>query len=93
MIGRRFREQSAIQKDQGTNRGKGSRPGRAGDGQMTIRLSVRSDANPDIARAHATDVVHSALSAVGADVSISTELVDAIERAGTGAKEKLVALS
>jgi hypothetical protein len=64
-----------------------------GDVRLTLRLSVRSDTDVETARAHAIDVVRSALGAAGAEVSVTAELVDAIERAGTGAKEKLVALS
>jgi len=61
-----------------------------GADRLTLRLSLRRDADPEIARAEATDVVRSALRAAGADMLVATELVDSIERAGSGAKEKLV---
>jgi len=58
---------------------------------LTLRLSIRSDANAAITRASATDVVQAALTEAGADVVVTTDVVDVIERAGTGAKERLVA--
>jgi len=59
--------------------------------RLTLRVSVRSDADAGSARAAATEVVRTALREAGADVVVSTEVVDIIARAGTGAKEKLVA--
>jgi len=63
------------------------------EGRLILRLSMRSDADETASCAMATEVVQSALRAAGADVSVSTEVVDTIERAGTGAKEKLVSLA
>ena len=61
-----------------------------GEQQLTLRFSIRREADAEMVRAHAADVVRSALRTAGADMLVTTELVDVIERAGTGAKEKLV---
>jgi phenylacetate-coenzyme A ligase PaaK-like adenylate-forming protein len=60
------------------------------DERLTLRLSIRREVDAEIARAHAADVVQSALREAGAEMLVTTELVDIIERAGTGAKERLV---
>jgi phenylacetate-coenzyme A ligase PaaK-like adenylate-forming protein len=64
-----------------------------GEGRLTLRLSVRGDARADEIVASALAAVRTALAEADADVQVTGELVDAIERAGTGAKEKLVALA
>jgi len=58
---------------------------------LRLRLVIRGDAEIEATRASATNIVSTALLEAGADVSVAVELVEAIERAGTGAKEKLVA--
>jgi phenylacetate-CoA ligase len=58
---------------------------------LKLRLAIRSDADVEGARASATNIVGAALREAGADVSVAVELVETIDRAGTGAKEKLVA--
>jgi len=63
----------------------------AGDRQLVLRLSVRPDADAVAICASATAAADEALREAGAAVSVNAELVDAIERAGTGAKERLVA--
>ena len=59
--------------------------------RLSLRLSVRDDAAVETTKALATEVVRAALRSAGADVMVTTQVVDSIERAGTGAKEKLVA--
>ena len=59
--------------------------------RVVLRLSVRSDADVSATRASALAVARKALRDAGADTSVTTEVVDTIERAGTGAKERLVA--
>lgn len=60
---------------------------------VTFRLTIRGDADAEMTRSAAVEVASTALRDSGADVSVTAELVESIERAGTGAKEKLVALS
>ena len=62
------------------------------EGRLILRISIRGDADETTSCARATEVVRSALWAAGADVSVSTEVVNTIERAGTGAKEKLISI-
>ncbi|HEY7187723.1 MAG TPA: AMP-binding protein [Vicinamibacterales bacterium] len=62
------------------------------EGQLTLKLAVRNPADAESARTRATDIIRSVLCAAGADVSVSTEIVDTIERVGTAAKEKLLAI-
>jgi hypothetical protein len=57
---------------------------------LTLRLSVRHDADPDAVRHVAAQRARNALRDMGADVAVAVELLDVLERAGTGAKEKLV---
>jgi len=59
--------------------------------RLALRLSVRDDAAVETTKALATEAVRAALRSAGADVMVTTQVVDSIERAGTGAKEKLVA--
>jgi phenylacetate-CoA ligase len=61
-----------------------------GEHHVLLRFSIRREADAELVRARATEVVRSALRTAGADMLVTTELVDTIERAGTGAKEKLV---
>jgi phenylacetate-coenzyme A ligase PaaK-like adenylate-forming protein len=58
--------------------------------RITLRLSVRDDADPEAVRRSVAELARSVLRNMGADVTVSVELIDALERAGTGAKEKLV---
>jgi phenylacetate-coenzyme A ligase PaaK-like adenylate-forming protein len=58
--------------------------------RLTLRLSVRHDADADSVRQAAAQLARHALRELGADVTVTVELLDALERAGTGAKEKLV---
>jgi hypothetical protein len=62
-----------------------------GEDHLTLRMSVRNGADVDRTRASAEHVVRSALHEMGADVRVTTEFVESIKGAGTGAKEKLVA--
>ena len=62
-----------------------------GEDHLTLRMSLRSGAAVDRTRASAERVVRGALREMGADVLVTTELVESIKGAGTGAKEKLVA--
>jgi phenylacetate-CoA ligase len=57
---------------------------------LTVRLAVRDDADADAVRRSAAQSARNALRDLGADVAVAVELLDALERAGTGAKEKLV---
>ncbi len=59
--------------------------------RLALRLSVRGDAAVETTQTLATEVIQAALRSAGADVVVTTEVVPTIERAGTGAKEKLVA--
>jgi len=58
--------------------------------RVTVRLSVRNESEAPAVLAAAIEAANGALRAAGADVSVAGELVTAIERTGTGAKEKLV---
>jgi phenylacetate-CoA ligase len=62
-----------------------------GEDHLTLRMSVRSGADVDRTRASAAHVVCAVLHEMGADVRVTSELVESINGAGTGAKEKLVA--
>jgi hypothetical protein len=64
--------------------------------RLRLVVSVRDEARLDEARledvaAAAAATVRGALRDVGADVQVTTEVVSAIDRVGTGAKEQLVA--
>ena len=58
--------------------------------RLTLRLSVRDDTDTEGVRRSAAQIARDALRELGADAVVAVELVDAIERAGTGAKERLV---
>ena len=58
--------------------------------RVTLRMSVRHDADAEAVRQSATRIARNVLNNLGADVAVAAELVDAVERAGTGAKERLV---
>jgi phenylacetate-CoA ligase len=60
-------------------------------GVLRLRESVRDGDDPERVVAAAEALVRKALHRAGADVDVTAEIVDAIDRAGTGAKEKLVA--
>jgi phenylacetate-CoA ligase len=59
--------------------------------RLQLAVSVRDDARPEDVAAAAAATVRRALRDVGADVQVTTEVVSAIDRVGTGAKEQLVA--
>jgi phenylacetate-coenzyme A ligase PaaK-like adenylate-forming protein len=58
---------------------------------LRLRITVRDGARVDDVVAAAERTVRETLDGVGADVGVSTEVVDTIERVGSGAKERLVA--
>ena len=58
--------------------------------RVTLRMSVRHDADAEAVRKSAARITRNVLNNLGADVVVAAELVDAVERAGTGAKERLV---
>ena len=58
--------------------------------RVTLRMSVRHDADAEAVRQSAARIARNVLNDLGADVLVAAELVDAVERAGTGAKERLV---
>jgi phenylacetate-coenzyme A ligase PaaK-like adenylate-forming protein len=58
--------------------------------RLTLRITVRGGADAGGTLSLAEHLVRSALREMGADVLVTTELVESIARAGTGAKEKLV---
>jgi len=58
--------------------------------RVTLRMSVRHDADSEAVRQSAARIARNVLNNLGADVVVAAELVDAVERAGTGAKERLV---
>lgn len=58
--------------------------------RLRLVVSVRDSARPEDVVAAAATTVRSALGDVGADVYVTTEVVDEIDRVGTGAKERLV---
>jgi phenylacetate-CoA ligase len=59
--------------------------------RLRLVVSVRDEARPEDVAAAAAATVRRALRDVGADVQVTTEVVSAIDRVGTGAKEQLVA--
>jgi phenylacetate-CoA ligase len=59
--------------------------------RLRLVVSVRDAARPEDVVAAAATTVRSALGDVGADVYVTTEVVDEIDRVGIGAKERLVA--
>jgi phenylacetate-CoA ligase len=58
--------------------------------RLRLVVSVRDEARLEDAVAAAAATVRKALRDVGADVSVTTEVVGEIDRVGTGAKERLV---
>jgi phenylacetate-coenzyme A ligase PaaK-like adenylate-forming protein len=59
--------------------------------RLRLVVSVRDEARPEDVATPAAATVRKALRDVGADVQVTTEVVSAIDRVGTGAKEQLVA--
>jgi len=58
--------------------------------RLRLVVSVRDEARSEDVAAAAAATVRKALRDVGADVHVTTEVVDQIDRVGTGAKERLV---
>jgi phenylacetate-CoA ligase len=59
--------------------------------RLRLVVSPRDEARPEDVAAAAADAVRRALREVGAEVYVTTEVVNEIDRVGTGAKERLVA--
>lgn len=64
-----------------------------GLGDLKVRVSIRSGVDTQSVRASTAEIVRRTLQQLGADVLVTTEVVEAIEGAGAGAKEKLVVMS
>jgi phenylacetate-coenzyme A ligase PaaK-like adenylate-forming protein len=59
---------------------------------LRLRVSVREGVSPQVVTSRAIATVREALREAGAAAILDAEVVDVIERAGTGAKERLVAV-
>src|SRR5215510_8703750 len=59
-------------------------------GDLKVRVSIRSGVDTQSVRASTAEIVRRTLHELGADVLVTTEVVEAIEAAGASAKEKLV---